>query len=282
MSEEYDLFSFSFEDTFSEEKIQVALQEVIASAKSAGNHHSFHIKDYLTMTTRNILPELEKRGYLEVWGNGRMCQLYTPYKDWHDPEEIAAEYRKLCLQAIENGKNAYDLLSIHLWVEGPGIDEAFQKTRMEIFEMLGIEHARKDIKALGHLMSKDRKKNKQMINDIFNATRSMKDWREVDEYFHSTLFEEVSYSGTHFAQLIPSQYEKVCVAQSETIEDIKMLVSYFGSCWSRDVSADKRVIYLNKHDKQETIKQLKIEAEGDYECGEDEEDEYEDEEVDVA
>ncbi|MFE5321446.1 hypothetical protein ACFQ88_22305 [Paenibacillus sp. NPDC056579] len=108
IGEQLDLFALDIHYEITEEQVQQALQKVIAQAKKAGNHDSFHVYGakgrLLDMSTTNMLPELEKRGYLQLWNNGRRCHLFQEYRDWHDPKEIADAYRDLCLQALANGR----------------------------------------------------------------------------------------------------------------------------------------------------------------------------------
>jgi len=158
MDEQLDLFSLDLHFEIAEDQIQEALRKVIAQAKKAGNHDSFHVFNssghrMLDMSTTNILPELEKRGYLTLWNNGRMCHLKNEYKDWHDPAEVATEYRSRCMASLAGGNNFYDLHNIYLWCTGPGIEEAVQAVKIQIAEQLGLAHAKEKPNALGLKMN---------------------------------------------------------------------------------------------------------------------------------
>lgn len=241
-TEEIDLFSFNFENTVTEEMLQDTLKKVIAAAKKAGNHHSFLIYKYLNSSEANLLADLQSRGYLEVWNKGRMCQLYNEYREWHDPVEVATEYRKNALDLIAKGMNAYELTTYRNTKEGPGIYEAVEHVRIELYAMLGIKHARSNINALGCAIDPQRKKNKAMIKDIHESTKDLTDWRAVEAYFKHTRFEEIGYNGdSRYVTLTPYMYKLICLAQSNSIKDVQMLVPYFGSSQTKK----KEEIYRN-------------------------------------
>jgi len=249
---ELDLFSFSFDPEHSADQLDAALKEVIAQAKRSGNHHSFHVfHQYegvsLSGNTINCLPELQEKGYLELWNSGtsRMCQLNDELKDWHDPREVAALFRTRAMDVLQRGGTYYDLYGIFIFINGPGIDEAIDAVREEIALDLGIEHARKKPKALGIMPDLSRKRNPALIHEVYNATRDLNDWRAVKAYFETVAFEEYSKNvGFRIARLIPSMYEAVCLAQAETVEDIKFIVPYLGSCWDPKDLEGVRIIRM--------------------------------------
>ncbi|WP_054029196.1 hypothetical protein [Bacillus sp. FJAT-28004] len=245
-AEEIDLFSFVFENVVTEEMIENALKEVVAAAKKSGNSHSFHIYRHLSRSTANLLPDLQSRGFLKVWDNGRMCDLKTEYRDWHNPAEVAAEYRKKTLDLIASGMNAYDLMAHRNTISGPGINEAVEEVRIELFTMLGINHARSNQKALGYSIDPQRRKNKAMIADIHENTKHLSDWRAVKSYFDQTRFEEIGYDEKpHYVSLSPTSFKLICLAQSDSIKDVQLLVPYFGCSFVRYKQEGQRIIYLN-------------------------------------
>jgi len=219
--EQLDLFSLDLHFEITEDQIQEALRKVIAQAKKAGNHDSFHVFNssghrMLDMSTTNILPELEKRGYLTLWNNGRMCHLKNEYKDWHDPAEIAAEYRSLCMDSLSRGSTFYDLHSIFLWCDGPGIREAVHEVYTEIAEQLGLAHAKEKPGALGIKINIIKKKNKKAIQAIYEGVKDLTDWRDVKQFFNSVVFElPASYckDTMYYHQLSPSILENVCLVK---------------------------------------------------------------------
>lgn len=287
MSDDFDLFSFTFEQDTSEERIQAALAEVVSTAKREGNNHSFHIHRNLSMTTANLLPELEKRGFLDVWNEGRMCNLQMSLRDWHEPAEVAAEYRARMLGLIEGGMNAYELLTLRNTIKGPGIDEAVELVRVELFSMLGMKHARENKKALGYRIDSTRHRHNAMIRDIYEATREMDNWRDVEEYFRNTRFEEIHYDGSScYSALMPGMFATICLTQVESIEDVRMWVPYFGSSTFRDEGKSYRIVLLDEEDKAKLLKKMtsrQVETDIDDEMDEVDEADYEDEyEDDVA
>jgi hypothetical protein len=245
-TEEIDLFSFEFENVVTEEMLEDALRNVVAAAKKSGNSHSFHIYRHLSRSNANLLLDLQSRGFLNVWNNGRMCELKKEYRDWHDPAEVAAEYRKNAIDLIANGMNAYDLIAYRNTIEGPGIDEAVELVRIELFMTLGIDHARSNRKALGYAIDTQRKNNKAMITDINESTKNLSDWRLVKSYFEKTRFEEIDYDGRPcYVTLYPNIYKLICLAQSNSIKDVQMLVPYFGCSQTRQKQQGCRIVLLN-------------------------------------
>lgn len=244
-AEEIDLFSFVFENVVTEEMIENALKQVVAAAKKTGNSNSFHIYRHLSRSTANLLPDLQNRGFLKVWNKGEMCELNIKYRDWHDPAEVAANYRENALKLIANGMNAYDLIAYRNTITGPGINEAVDEVRIELFSMLGIDHARTNNKALGYSISPDRKKNKAMIADIHESTKHLSDWRLVEAYFKKTRFEEIMTGKPCYVTLSPYIYKLICLAQTDSIKDVQMLIPYFGSSSARYKEKGCRIVLLN-------------------------------------
>lgn len=246
-----DLFDFQYENEVSEIQIQAALREIVACAKEAGNHHSFHLypssprekrETRLSMSTINLLPELERRGYLEVWSNGRMCRLFDQYKDWHDPVDVAERFRQKAKEMLESGKTYYDLHQIRLldscwWINSdtPGLTEAMGAVKEEIAVALGIEHARKNPTALGVKIGIIKKHHHAIHQAIYENTKELTDWKDIRKFFESITFEIPSWDSSCFeyCELLPCLYHCVCLAQATDIEDVRMIVPHLGGMWRK-------------------------------------------------
>jgi hypothetical protein len=247
-----DLFSFDFSkvNLLTDERIQIALAEVIAQAKLTGNYDSFHVvgsnkRAMLSMNTTNLLPDLQRMGYLHIWDNGRMCHLNNEYKDWHNPSDIAERYRGLCLDAIARGKNHYDLYSIHLWCVGPGIIEAVDVVNQEISEHLGIKHAKQSPAALGMKIGFLNKNNKSALHAIHEVTKNLSHWKDIYQYFKTIAIEQPdSYSkgDMEYVILSPSVYHCVCLAQSKDYQDVAIIVPYMGGSWVDLDKMDRKIV----------------------------------------
>ncbi|MEK8217155.1 hypothetical protein [Paenibacillus sp. FSL L8-0463] len=227
-----DLFSFEFENIVTDSLIEGALAEVVATAKSLGNSHSFNInRSKLRLATINLLPELEKRGYLTIWNEGVMCNLADEYREWHDPAEVAADYRQRAYEALASGSTYYDLHDLSYGIPaGPGIQESVHAEKVKIAEALGIEHARQNKGAFGYQINSLPKGRHAAYEAILQVIEETNDWRSISQFFKETLFQTVDryVEGYRYVLLTPTEYESVCLAQSSTIKDIAWIISYSG------------------------------------------------------
>lgn len=239
-----DLFDFDYTFEITEEAIQEALQEVITHAKATSNTPAFHLTNKygsvakLSSRTKMMLPELEKRGYLRLWGDSesRMVSLSDEHRDYHNPEEVATEFKQKAYAFLATGKSYYDLYQIRNYPHGPGISDAVYRAFDEIGIELGIDHLRKNPKALGTKMHRWRKDEKPMLDTIIAALVPMKSWKEVDMFFksHCFNFPPSPYSGTHsYVNYYSSAFKNQCIAQSDNPKEIAEIIAHMGCSWMR-------------------------------------------------
>jgi hypothetical protein len=257
---ELSLFDYDYTVEVNEESIQDALQQVITYFKECGNGNSLPLdgdgfyggiqmdgsikqgRPVLPVSIRTyFIPELVKRGYIKLWGGNdhQMMHLKNEYRDWHDPVEIAALFRKYAMEAVDRGCFFYDLYNIRthtvLAYHGPGITEAVEKELSKIGEELGIEHYRKNpAKSMGHKMNCINKKNKLVIEALIQAIAALKTPKEVDQFLRTHAFEQPkSYAKgeLEYRYVIPTWFKAACLAQTEDPKEILDILQYMGGGW---------------------------------------------------
>jgi hypothetical protein len=269
-----DLFDFDYTFEITEEVIQQGLKDLIIHFKACGNPNSLHIngtkyssllldgtiaaRPGLDTRIKMVLPELQKRGYCHVWNgssNGHnMIHLNTDLRDWHKPEEIAANFRAAAEACIAAGGHYYMLYNIRtnftLASHGPGIDEAISKEMELIAVELGLKHYKAKPESLGVRMGRIHKKNIPIIEAIFDALKPMKHWKEAKLFFDTHAFQEPHKYGdglNNFITMMPNVFELQCLVETDDINDVKEIMAYVGGSWANPEKTD-RILVRSKDD----------------------------------
>ncbi|QHW35814.1 hypothetical protein GZH47_33520 (plasmid) [Paenibacillus rhizovicinus] len=273
-----DLFDFDYTIELTEEVIQESLQGLILHFKASGNSHSVHMKDRefgriyqaggesiivpgLNGKIRMCIPELEKRGHCHRWNGSSspMLHLNDELRDFQDPEEIAAKFRAAADRCLAAGGDYYTLYSIRtnisIGVSGPGIDKAITREMDRLAVELGFRHYKEKPKALGMRINHINKKNKPIIEAIFEAMKPMKDHREARQFFDSHAFQDPSRYGDgseNFITLMPSVFDCQCLIESDNIKDTAEILAHIGGSWWKPEN-EGRLIIRTKDDVYDTI-----------------------------
>lgn len=210
---------------------------------------------------RMCLSELESRSYCHRWNGNTspMLHLNNELRDFQDPEEIATKFRSAADHCLAAGGDYYMLYNVRtnisMGVSGPGIDKAISREMDRLAVELGFRHYKEKPKSLGMRMNHINKKNKPVIEAIFEAMKPMKDHREARQFFVRHAFEDpCKYGGgkENFVTLMPTTFDCQCLIESDNLKDTAEILAHIGGSWWKPEN-EGRMIIRTKDDVYDTI-----------------------------